>query len=127
MSSENCLQFSQPNTAVEADILPVYWSHRGQKAIILLRIFFFKIQVMLIDYVVLVSDGQRSDLVLLFFFFFRFFPLYIIIQYRVSFPVLYSRSLLVIYFIHSRVYLLILNASFIPSPPFRFANHKFVF
>ena len=31
-------------------------------------------------------------------FFFRLFPLYVIIRYRIQFPVLYSRSLLCIYF-----------------------------
>jgi len=33
-------------------------------------------------------------------------PLWVITEYRVEFPVLYSRSLLMIYFIHSNVYIL---------------------
>ena len=45
----------------------------------------------------------------IYLFFFRFFP--IISYYKIlEFPVLYSRSLLFISFIHSRVYLLIPNS-----------------
>ena len=39
-------------------------------------------------------------------FFFRFFPLQFITRHWIGFPVLYSRSLLSIYFIHSSVFLL---------------------
>ena len=42
------------------------------------------------------------------------------------FPVLYSKTLLFIYFIYSNVYLLIPNSKFILSP-FPFGNHKFIF
>ena len=38
------------------------------------------------------------------FFFCRFFTIYAIIEYWVDFPVLHSRSLLVIYFVYSNVY-----------------------
>ena len=44
----------------------------------------------------------------IFFFIFRFFSL--LGYYRVYFPVLYSGSLLVVYFIYSSVYILILNS-----------------
>ena len=43
-----------------------------------------------------------------------------------EFPVLYSGPLLVIYFIHSSVYLLIPKSLFIPPLPFPFGNHKSV-
>ena len=44
-----------------------------------------------------------------------------------SFPVLYSRLLLFIYFIYKSVYLLTPNSQFIPSSTFPFGNHKCVF
>ena len=40
---------------------------------------------------------------------------------------LYSRSLLFIYFIYSSMYLLVSNSQFIPSPTFPFGNHKLAF
>ena len=56
------------------------------------------------------------------------FPLCFIIGYRVQFPVLYSRALVLTCFIYSGVYLLIPNSYFLPpSPPFPFGNHMFVF
>ena len=42
------------------------------------------------------------------------FPIQVITEYWVEFPVLYSRSLLIIYFIYNSVYLLIPNSQFIP-------------
>ena len=45
---------------------------------------------------------------------FRFFPTYAIAEYWVEFPVLYSRFLLVTYFICSNVYKSILISQFIP-------------
>ena len=44
------------------------------------------------------------------------FPIYVITEYWVEFPVLYSRSLLVIYFIYSSVYMSIPISRFIPPP-----------
>ena len=46
----------------------------------------------------------------IYLFFFRFFSLWVITNHWVEFPVLYNRSLLVIYSMHSSVYLLILNS-----------------
>ena len=43
-------------------------------------------------------------------FFFRFFSHTGYTEYLVEFPVLYSRSLLIIYFIYSSVYMLIPNS-----------------
>ena len=40
---------------------------------------------------------------------------------------LYSKSLLFVYFIYSSMYLLILNSQFISSSPFPFGSHKFAF
>ena len=45
------------------------------------------------------------------------FPIEVITEYWVEFPMLYSRSLLVIYFIYSSVYILIPNSQFIPTSP----------
>ena len=51
-------------------------------------------------------------------------PLYVIIRYWMSFPVLHSKFLLLIYFIYSVVYLLISYFWFIPLLlPFPFGNH----
>ena len=49
------------------------------------------------------------------------FPIYAITEYWVEFPVLYSRCLLVIYFIYSSGYISIPNSQFIP-PQFIFIN-----
>ena len=54
------------------------------------------------------------------------FPIYVIAEYWVEFPVLYSRSLLVIYFIYSSVYMSIPISQFIP-PPLPPSNDEFVF
>ena len=43
-----------------------------------------------------------------------YFPLQVITGYQVQFPVPYSRSLLIIYFIYSSVYMLIPNPQFLP-------------
>ena len=55
--------------------------------------------------VVLVSGVQQSESVILYQYiyplFLIFFPILAITEYEVEFPVLYSRSLLVIYFIYS--------------------------
>ena len=42
---------------------------------------------------------------------------YSLSEYWVEFPFLYSRSLLVMYFIYGSVYMLILNSGYIPSTP----------
>ena len=55
------------------------------------------------------------------------FPVQVITEYWVAFPVLCSRSLLIIYVIYSSVYMLIPNLIYPSSPPFPFGNHKFVF
>ena len=44
------------------------------------------------------------------------FPIQIISECWVEFPVLYSRSFLIIHFIYSSVYMLIPNSYFIPPP-----------
>ena len=46
------------------------------------------------------------------------FPLEFITRYWIYFPVLYSKSLLFIYFIYGNVHLLIPYSQFIPTPPF---------
>ena len=48
--------------------------------------------------------------------FFRFFSIYVITEYLVEFPVLYSRSLLIIYFIYNSVYVSTPISQFIPPP-----------
>ena len=53
------------------------------------------------------------------------FPIKVIIEYWVEFPVVYSRFILVTYFIYSSVYMSIPITQFIP--PFPSDNHKFVF
>ena len=70
--------------------------------------------------VVLVSGIQQSDLVLCIYIYYicicsfsDSFPLEGITKYWVQFPVLYSRSLLVICFIYGNVYMLIPNSWFI--------------
>ena len=55
------------------------------------------------------------------------FPIQVITEYWVEFPVLYSRSLLVVYFIYSSGYMSIPISQFIPVPPSPLGNHKFVF
>ena len=56
------------------------------------------------------------------------FPIKLITEYWVEFPVLCSRSLLVIYCIYNSVCMSVPNSQFIPPPPhFPFGNHKFVF
>ena len=54
------------------------------------------------------------------------FQLWVITKYWVQFPVLHCRSLLIICFIYSSVYI---NPKLLiyPSPPFPFGNHKFDF
>ena len=81
--------------------------------------------------VVLVSGVQQSDSVIHAFFFLRFFFIQVITKCWVVFPVLHSRSLLVIYIIYSNAHVFILSCWFItplppPSPYFPFGNHKFV-
>ena len=49
-------------------------------------------------------------------FFSDSFPIWVIIEYWREFPVLYSRSFLIIYFVFSYVYMLISNSEFIPLP-----------
>ena len=53
----------------------------------------------------------------MYLFFFKFFPIQLITEYWSEFPVLSSRSLLVICFIYGRVYMLVPNSHFIPPPP----------
>ena len=56
--------------------------------------------------VILISAVQQSDSVLhMYLIFFKFFPHVVIAEYWAEFPVLYSRSLLVIYSIYSNVYM----------------------
>ena len=45
------------------------------------------------------------------------FPMYVITEYWVDFPVLYSKSLLILCFIYSSVYVSILISQFIPHCP----------
>ena len=55
------------------------------------------------------------------------FPIEVITEYWVEFPVLCSRSLLTIYFIYSTVHMFIPPSLFIPPlAPFPFGNYKFV-
>ena len=49
---------------------------------------------------------------------FDFPPIQVTTEHRVEFPVLYSRFSLVIYFIHTRVYISIPISQFIPPLPF---------
>ena len=72
--------------------------------------------------VVLVSAIQQSESVIQL----CSFPIYIITEYWVEFPVLYSRPLLVTYFTYSSVSVSIPISQFIPSP-FSPVNHNFVF
>ena len=53
------------------------------------------------------------------------FPIQAIIEYRVEFPVVYNRPLLIIYFLYSSVYMSIPVSQFIPSP-FPSSTHQFV-
>ena len=72
----------------------------------------------------LVSGVQQSDSVIHIFIRFQLFIH--IGYYRIlsEFPVLYSRSLLVIFFIYSNICMLIPNSYFIlPLTPFPFGNH----
>ena len=56
--------------------------------------------------VILISAVQQSDSVLhMYLIFFKFFPHVVIAEYWAEFPVLYSRSLLVIYSIYSSVHI----------------------
>ena len=74
------------------------------------------IGVYLIYNFVLISGVQQSESVIhthIFFLFQILFP-YRLLQ-NIEFPVLYSRSLLVIYFIYSSVCMLIPSSRFIPS------------
>ena len=48
--------------------------------------------------------------------FFRFFSIYVIAEYLVEFTVLYSRSLLITYFIYNSVYVSTPISQFIPPP-----------
>ena len=54
-------------------------------------------------------------------------PIQVITEYWVDFPVLYSRFLLVIYFVYSRVSMSVPISQFIPRTPFLLGNRKFVF
>ena len=56
--------------------------------------------------------------------FLDYFPILVITEYWIEFPVLYSKSLLVIYFIYSSVYMSIPISQFIPSPPSPLANTR---
>ena len=56
-----------------------------------------------------------------------FSPIKAVTHYWAEFPVLYNRSLLVIYFIYSSVYMLIPVSQFIPAPSLSPGNHKLVF
>ena len=60
--------------------------------------------------VVLIAGVQQSDSVMCTYasLFLRFF--YVLLKYQVYFPVLYSRSLLIICFVYSSVYMLIPNS-----------------
>ena len=83
----------------------------------------------LIGNVVLVSGAQHRDPVMHirihFFFFPDSFPLKVILNYSVSFPVVYGGSL-VIYFMYSSVCMLIPNLLIYSLLPFHFGHHKFV-
>ena len=84
-----------------------FWSH------ILMSNF---VGVHLTYNVVFISDVQQSESVRHTYIhsFSGSFPIWITTQYWLDFPVLYSRFVLLIYFIYSRVYLLILTSQFIP-------------
>ena len=87
---------------------------------------FFKliiILVWLIYNVVLVPNVQNSESVIhihisILFSFLDSIPMEVITEYQAEFPVLYSRSLLVIYFIYSSVYMSLPVPQSITSPPF---------
>ena len=63
--------------------------------------------------VVLVSGYSTVIHLYIYPLFFRFFSHMVITEYWVESPVLHSRSLLVIYFVYSSLYLLIPNSQFI--------------
>ena len=74
-------------------------------------IYFLRIEVYLVYNVILVSGVQQSDSL--------FFGLYSILSFykmRPNFSVLYNISLWLIYFIHRRLFLLILYLVLPPSP-----------
>ena len=71
----------------------------------LCRILYFLIEVQFVYNVLLVSYIQQSDSVI-----YVSFPLQVITKCQIQFPMLHSRSLLVIYFIHSSVHRLIPNS-----------------
>ena len=94
------------------------------------KTFLIFIGVELIYNGVLISAIQESESVIHIHIsiLFQILFLFRLLQ-TIEFPLPYSWSLLIIYFIYSNVYMLIPNSSFIhPSPPsFTFGNHKFVF
>ena len=57
---------------------------------------------------------------------FRFFSLIVVLRYWIWFSVLYSRPLLLTYFVHSSVYILIPNPNLSPPLP-SLVNYRFVF
>ena len=58
----------------------------------------------------------------------KLFSIWVITEYWAEFPVLYSRSLLTIYFKYSSVCTSVQNSQFITiHPPLLFGNRKFVF
>ena len=95
-----------------------------------LTVSLFKVTVIgvwLIHSVVLVSGVQQSQSFMHMHIstLYRFFCHIVIPEYWIEFSVLYSGSLLVIYFICRSVYLSILVSQFIP-PPFPLGNHKWL-
>ena len=73
-----------------------------------LKLGFFSLFLTEVQLIYSVSGVQQSDS-----FIYIFISLQVIIRYGIQFPVLYTRSLLLIYFIYSSVYLLIPNSQFI--------------
>jgi len=63
----------------------------------------------------------------IYIFFSKFFSFISYYRMLSIFPVLYSGSLVIIYFVYSSVYMLIPNSSFTFPPSFSFGNCKFVF
>ena len=65
--------------------------------------------------------GQHSNI-----FFQILFTFWLITEYWAEFPVLYSRSLLIVYFKYSSMEMSVPNSQSIPIPPFLPGNHTFI-
>ena len=102
------------------DVIPVYLI-----LVLIAEDDFYLIEVQLIYNVVLVSSVQPVIQLYIYILFQIIFP-YRSLQ-NLEYSSLYGRSLLVIYFTYSSVYMLIPNFSVSSIPLFPFGNFKFVF